>query len=446
MHKKDSQDEACAKRLASDFVDPEEWDEESDFDDSFLRDVVDARRPPRMPLPGEQLGGRDGHRFQIRVPLGGGGMGQVFQAWDEELQRVVALKFLLPREGLTDLALQEARAIARLDHENIIRIFDVSEWVSAPGEPRIPFIVMECLRGESLAGMLKRERPDLRRALEILDAIAAGLSHAHERHIVHRDLKPSNVFISNEGKVKLLDFGLAHLLVSGTSSSPLMPTAGSPAYMAPEQWRGAPQDERTDIWAAGMVLYEMLTGKQPLTATSLQELAGQVTSDAPMPSVRECRPEIPRRVENLLATALAKDPARRFQSAWELREELHELQARLVPDIEPEVSDLSALEPQNRRCRCCSAGSWVSVALARHWMSRTSGSWRWPSSAAVPSCCSAMAAPFPSTWGVGCWPASGAIKCGKTIPNGPFSRGSSWSGSSPRSSARSCPSCPRPWR
>ncbi|HYO67477.1 MAG TPA: protein kinase, partial [Archangium sp.] len=324
MRKESSQEDGSVPPLTSGYV---VLSGQSDLDDSFLKELLILNPLPRMPWEGERLGGKDGSRFEIRQLLGQGGMGHVFRAWDEELQRIVALKFLLPRRGLTDLALQEARAIARLDHENIVRIFDVAEWISSPNEQRIPFLVMECLEGDSLAGMLARGLPGLRRALEILDCIAAGLAHAHERHIIHRDLKPSNVFISKHGVVKLLDFGLAHLIANDTSRSQRLLVAGTPAYMAPEQWLAEPQDERTDIWAAGMVLFETLTGRLPFQEIGPKALRARVASSEPMPSVRDFRPEIPRRVDGFLATALAKEPARRFQTVQELREELRELES-----------------------------------------------------------------------------------------------------------------------
>jgi predicted ATPase/class 3 adenylate cyclase len=271
-------------------------------------------------------------------------MGRVFRARDEKLQREVALKFLFPRPGFEQQTLEEARSVARLDQENIVRIFDVAEWSRAPGAARVPFLVMECLEGESLAALLKREHLGVRRALEILRAITTGLAHAHARHIVHRDLKPGNVFLTRQGTVKLVDFGLSHL-ASGPASSTRQPTWGTPGYMAPEQWRGEAQDARTDLWAAGVVLYEMLTGRLPFTGFTREELRAQVTSAAPVPSVRAHHPEIPPEVEVLLATALAKAPTRRFASALELREEVRELEARLGPEAVEETPVL----PQRRR-------------------------------------------------------------------------------------------------
>ncbi|OJT21631.1 hypothetical protein BO221_27910 [Archangium sp. Cb G35] len=305
--------------------------DESDFEDSLLRKAAGSQVPFLAPRPGERMGGRDGRRFEILEELGAGGMGLVFRARDEELQRVVALKFLLSRREVAELALREARAIAQLDHENIIRIFDVAEWSPEPTVPRVPFLVMECLVGESLAHLLARERPGLLRSLDIMTAVASGLAHAHEHHVIHRDLKPSNVFLSSCGTVKLLDFGLAHLEAQGRGATTLLSTGGTPAYMAPEQWRGEPQDARTDIWSAGVLLYELLTGELPYSGASLEELRARVLSPEPVPSLRARHPELPWALEPLLAVALAKQPEKRLLCAAELREELRELAERLRP-------------------------------------------------------------------------------------------------------------------
>ncbi|MFY0562781.1 protein kinase domain-containing protein [Archangium lansingense] len=299
--------------------------------DSFLQEVLGAGPLPLLPIPGERLGGPDGRRYTVLEWIGGGGMGQVFRTRDEVLHREVALKFLLQRPGFGEEALAEARAVARLDHENIVRIFDVSEWRGISDQPGVPFLVMECLEGSSLDALLKRGRLEVRQALGLMEAIAAGLAHAHERHIVHRDLKPSNVFLTQQGTVKLLDFGLCHVTPASIARRPALATAGTPAYMAPEQWRGETQDARTDVWAAGVVLYEMLTGRPPFPGPTLSELRAWVTSPEPVSPVRARHPEVPREVEALLATALAKDPARRFRTALELREELLEVGARLWP-------------------------------------------------------------------------------------------------------------------
>ncbi|MCY1072866.1 protein kinase domain-containing protein [Archangium lansingense] len=302
----------------------------SDFEDSFLRELRHSEPLPLLPVPGERLGGPDGRRYKVLEWLGGGGMGQVFRAQDETLRREVALKFLLPRPDFGAEALTEARAVAQLDQENIVRIFDVTEWHGIPGEPGAPFLVMECLEGEPLSALLKRGRLETRRALEIMEGICSGLAHAHERGLIHRDLKPGNVFLTREGTVKLLDFGLSHWMTANAENATSPSTAGTPAYMAPEQWRGESQDARTDVWAAGVVLYEMLTGGWPFTGATWGELRERVTSEEPAPPVRARNPEVPPEVESLLVTALAKEPARRFSSARELRQEVLELRARLA--------------------------------------------------------------------------------------------------------------------
>jgi class 3 adenylate cyclase/tetratricopeptide (TPR) repeat protein len=321
----------------------------SDFGDSLLQELArHIARPALMRhhlVPGTQLGGADGQRFVLLQELGAGGMGQVMRAWDGQLQRVVALKFLQPREEWVDIALREARLIARLDHENIVRVFDVQEWRPPSGDARIPFLVMECLEGESLADLMRRERLGLRRTLALMRGIASGLAHAHAHHIVHRDLKPSNVFLTHRGTVKLIDFGLAHFTLTGSTFTPSLPTAGTPPYMAPEQWRGEPLDERTDVWGAGVMMYEMLTGELPYRRGAQRELREQILSPEPVPPLRERHPELPWELESLLSMTLAKEPAQRLISAAELQEELRELEEHLLPA--PGVSRTMA--PERRR-------------------------------------------------------------------------------------------------
>ncbi|MFP2908892.1 protein kinase domain-containing protein, partial [Pyxidicoccus sp. 3LFB2] len=254
---------------------------------------------------------------------------------DTVLQRLVALKFLIPHESLAEapmiaLLRQEGRAIAQLDHEHIVRIFNVDVWSSEPGEPPVPFLVMECLEGESLSALLRRGRPGPRRALEILDAVAAGLAHAHEHHIVHRDLKPSNVFITRRGVVKILDFGLAWLAAASAPPDVSLSTAGTPPYMSPEQWRGEAQDARTDLWSAGVLLFELLTGEPPYLGAP-EEIRAKVISDAPVPAARERVPALPEAVDRLLASLLAKAPGERLGSAAELRERLRQVEEGPLP-------------------------------------------------------------------------------------------------------------------
>lgn len=308
----------------------------SDFSDSLL---LRLRAPPKSPeiLPqphsGDLLGGQRGERFELREQLGQGGMGQVFRAWDSVLHRHVALKFMQPLEEfssptLTSLLKTEARAIARLDHENIIRVFDVSEWRPSPSSV-VPFLVMECLEGKSLSARLREGALEWAEAVAIFRDVLDGLAHAHAQQVIHRDLKPSNVFILAGGRAKLLDFGLARLAASpGRLSCRWLHRAGTPSYMAPEQWLDAPHDARTDLWAAGLLFYQLLTGQHPSPHASLEELRAWALSSTPLPPLSHHRPELSSEVDALLRKAMAREPARRFQSAQELSEALRALDRR----------------------------------------------------------------------------------------------------------------------
>src|SRR5512137_1173932 len=219
----------------------------------FQAPEVDLAASWREPLkPGDVVG-----RYQIKAEIGRGGFGAVYEAFDPELGRTVALKALKPgrtRKTFSEEWIQrEAEAVAKLDHPAIVTIFDVGTC------PAGAYLVMELLRGETLATRIERGPFPVDEALRIAEQMAEGLAHAHSRGVLHRDLKPANVFVCEDGRVKLLDFGLAHLLGTEGSSG-----AGTPGYMAPEQAAGAPVDERADVWAAGMVLGEMLTGKRPM--------------------------------------------------------------------------------------------------------------------------------------------------------------------------------------
>ncbi|HLL52568.1 MAG TPA: serine/threonine-protein kinase, partial [Myxococcaceae bacterium] len=174
------------------------WEEaDGESTRALLEELVRVESASPVPHAGERLGGAEGQRFELLAPLGHGGMGRVFRARDTELGREVALKFLDSRSGGASAGelerlRREARAQAQHAHENIARLFDVAEWAS-PGGARVPFLVMECLDGEPLSTVLRRGPMALRRALEVLRAVASALAHAHARHVIHRDLKPGNV-------------------------------------------------------------------------------------------------------------------------------------------------------------------------------------------------------------------------------------------------------------
>ncbi|MBZ5629850.1 MAG: serine/threonine protein kinase, partial [Acidobacteriia bacterium] len=213
--------------------------------------------------------------YEIQSAVGAGGMGEVYRARDSRLERTVAIK-VLPESFAGDADRlrrfeQEARAVAALNHPNIMAVYDIGERQGTP------YMVSELLDGETLREKMKEGAMAQRRAVEYASQIAEGLAAAHDKGVVHRDLKPENVFVSNDGRVKVLDFGLAKLLshptktalggapddgaTMGTRTSPGM-VLGTAGYMSPEQVRGKEVDARTDIFALGAILYEMLSGQR----------------------------------------------------------------------------------------------------------------------------------------------------------------------------------------
>ncbi|HZI64190.1 MAG TPA: protein kinase, partial [Thermoanaerobaculia bacterium] len=273
--------------------------------------------------------------YEILAPLGAGGMGEVYRAHDPRLGREVAIK-VLPPEVATDADRlrrfeQEARSASALNHQNILVVFDVGR------QDGTSYLVTELLRGESLRERLTHGALPARRALDIATAIARGLAAAHEQGIVHRDLKPENVFLTKDGGVKILDFGLAKLLPPAETASAIggAPTVdhtqpgqllGTAGYMSPEQARGEPATARSDLFALGCILYEMLTGRRAFARQSAAETMAAILRDEPRPP-REIAPDLPPALERLVAHCLEKEPEQRFQSARDLAYDLDELAA-----------------------------------------------------------------------------------------------------------------------
>ncbi len=260
--------------------------------------------------------------YEIVAPLGAGGMGEVYRARDTRLGRDVAIKVVHPRLAADPERLsrfeKEARAAAQLDHPNILVVHDVGTHEGSP------FIVSELLQGEALREKLGAPLPP-KRAVDYAIQIARGLAAAHEKGIVHRDIKPENVFVTKDGHVKILDFGIAKLLpsfeVSGvdtetpTESVTQPGTAvGTVAYMSPEQIRGQPVDARTDLFSFGVVLYEMLSGKRPFQRETPAETMTAIIREEP-PDLSETNRGIPAALENVVRHCLEKDLEGRFQSA-----------------------------------------------------------------------------------------------------------------------------------
>jgi serine/threonine-protein kinase len=266
-------------------------------------------------------------RYKILAPLGSGGMGEVYRAHDERLGRDVAIKVLSERLADDRTALgrfeREAKALATLSHAHILTVHEFHQ------EEGVTFLVMELLEGETLRGRLERAALPWPKALEIGVAIADGLAAAHSRGVVHRDLKPENVFLTSGGGIKILDFGLAHLghRPATPEQGPMEPTLGPDThpgtvmgtvpYMAPEQVLGLPMDARTDIFAFGCILYEMLTGHSPFDRASVGETRASILRDEPVEPTASGK-KIPFELERVVLHCLEKKAEDRFQSARDL--------------------------------------------------------------------------------------------------------------------------------
>lgn len=253
-------------------------------------------------------------------------MGEVYRGRDPRLGRDVAIK-VLPSNASSDPGRlhrfeQEARAAAALNHPNILAVYDVGVHDGAP------YIVSELLEGETLRNRLASGPLPVRTALDYAVQIAHGLTAAHEEDIVHRDLKPDNVFVTNDGRVKILDFGLAKLIDTEASGQIAVPPASAPAtkprlvlgttgYMSPEQLRGALVDRRTDIFALGAVLYEMVTARRAFARDTVPETTTAILRDD-IPDIHSSTSQISVPLEQVLRRCLDKDPSRRFQSTQDL--------------------------------------------------------------------------------------------------------------------------------
>ena len=266
-----------------------------------------SRRPDRVR-------GQTISHYKIIEKLGQGGMGVVYKAMDTKLERPVALKFLAAHaiEDPEHKArfIREAKAAARLDHQNICPIYEIDE---ADGQT---FLSMAYLAGQTLKDKIVQRPLKLDEALDIAIQTAQGLKVAHQKEIVHRDIKPANLMLTEEGQVKIMDFGLAQL----ADRSRLTKTAtilGTPAYMSPEQAQRQPTDRRTDIWSLGIVIYEMVTGRAPFEGERQEAVLYAIGAEDPEPITAQ-RAGLPMELEWIVGKALAKDAAERYQHVEEL--------------------------------------------------------------------------------------------------------------------------------
>ena len=292
----------------------------------------------------ENLLGKTVDRYHILNKLPEGGMGVVYGAFDNRLERSVAIKFIrtdkIAPSDLDHLLKRferEAKVLARFDHANIVTIYDYGEFQEQP------YLVMQYLSGGSLKDLIG-QKMSWHKALQIASEIAAGLAYAHQAGVLHRDIKPGNILLTQEGKVKITDFGIARLLESGDSTQ-LTATGigiGTPDYMSPEQCMGLEANPQSDVYALGVVLYELITGNKPFTADTPMAVMIKQVHD-PLPDPRTYVPDLPEALNELLLKALAKDPAHRFKDMHSFELAIQEL---LALDLPPFITNIREKEVQ----------------------------------------------------------------------------------------------------
>jgi Tol biopolymer transport system component len=315
----------------------------------------------------EDLVGKTIGQHRVVEKIGEGGMGVVFKAVDTRLERTVAVKIINPQalagEETRNRFLRESRAGAALNHPNICTLYGADE---ADG---VLFMSMEFVDGPSLRAKIDERPLPLEEALDIAIQAGEGLKAAHQNGIVHRDIKPGNILINKSGRVKILDFGLAQMLdlsqftITGT-------VMGTPAYMSPEQLQAGKADERSDIWALGVVLYEMLSGRLPFKNQSGQGLAYQIIHQEPEP-LTALRSGLPIEIDQIVAKALAKDPAERYQHVDDILVDLQVLKKR-IPELGRSTWTAMALVPRKakswkRFISWAAAGAFSLLAVLAVW-------------------------------------------------------------------------------
>lgn len=289
--------------------------------------------------------GQNVGNYEILRELGRGGMGVVYKAHETSLNRMVALKVLPAHLAVDEQFLgrfnREARAVAALNHPNIVTVYAVGE------DRGTHFIAMEYVKGVTVAQMMRQSgplHPD--RALQIILDAAEALDLAHKRGIVHRDIKPQNVMIDEAGRVKVMDFGLARAVASESNLTADGALLGTPMYMSPEQCEGRPADHRSDIYSLGVVLYEMLTGTSPFTANTPLAIMRQIV-DRPFPDIRQTSTMVPDSVAAIVNKMVAREPGQRYQSSAALCSDIRALKKSAAgnPSLLSETTRLAGISP-----------------------------------------------------------------------------------------------------
>lgn len=322
-------------------------------------------------------------RYALKQRLGEGGLSRVYTAWDPILSRNLAIKTLelgavgTVRDTLNAMILNEARAVAGLNNPNIVTVFD------AGLSERGVYIAMEQLPGQDLRQMLiDGWRPDAMRSAKIVRRVADALTYAHGKGVIHCDIKPANIFMVDRRKPKVLDFGIAR--VAHQPGAPMLEglITGTPHYLAPEQIRGGPVDERCDVYSLGVVMYELLTGRKAFGGTSLTSITQAVLDGNPVPP-HALVPGLPAELSQIALRAMARDPAHRYPSAREMSQAVRrwqamaDLQAR-APKAAAEAAEEEARQQaarqraSRRRLRVALAAAAAVAVLA------ATAAWLWP--------------------------------------------------------------------
>lgn len=264
-------------------------------------------------------------RYQILETIGTGAHSRVARAFDPLIGRTVAVK-LFPKELASgegrERFIKEARVVGQLSHPSIIAVHDMGIEESSS----TPYLVMEFVEGQPLERILDKGSVPYPRACAWTAEVASALAVAHRKGVIHGDVKPANILVTEDGRIKLTDFGMARLASRDSKETPLL---GTPAYWCPEQILGKPQDARSDIFSLGVILYEMVTGNRPFDSDSLQGICSRVLSSTPLPPSHS-NPSLPTGFDELVAACLEKDPARRRASAEDLADDLYPFARRKV--------------------------------------------------------------------------------------------------------------------
>src|SRR5438874_6298764 len=303
---------------------------------------------------GSQIG-----KYVVKRELGRGGMGAVYLAEQTGLGREVAIKELVQAAAADPIALKrflrEAQVMARTSHPNLVQVYDMEQIQGAN------YIVLEFVRGKSLRDMLNRGAIPLPQVFAVMHGVLQALDYAHRHAIVHRDMKPENVLMSDEGDVKVADFGIARLTDDSAGPGPTATktgtTVGTPQYMSPEQVASSKADGRSDLYSAGIMFYELVVGQPPLTASEADGpftlMAKHVQAPPKPPSVH--KPGLDLRLEEVILKSLAKRPEERYQNGQEFDEAMSRIADRLCPgwqrSLEP-GADLSRWFPARPEMRC----------------------------------------------------------------------------------------------